>query len=336
MLKVLIGENELSFYKHKYSNLIYSIIIFILFFLLALLIKNYFKPFFIILVLFFLCNPIYNFLCKKNIFNENVNSIISIILVNIILFLLIFFIGNFIYNHLILLKSYYYNFKTEIDCFINNINKFLNLNKHIFNKSLNNIATPLLNGDFLRKGASYTTDWLFAYFVANISVYFILVDKYAILENIKKYIGIDEFEKIKDKTGNLKEILKIEGFLVIFTTFQTLIGLKILNINNYLILAMLCGILDMLPYVGTVIIFLPLILYKFHTKNYVILLGLICLYLLLIISRQILETKFISSKLQLPALAIIISLYIGFKVLGFLGLLLGPLYVITLKEFICA
>ncbi|NFG68062.1 AI-2E family transporter, partial [Clostridium sporogenes] len=257
-----------------------------------------------------------------------------IILVNLILFLLIFLIGNFIYNHFILLKGYYYNFKTEIDCFIGGINKMLNINKYIFNKNLNNIDTTLLNGDFFRKGASYTTEWIFAYFIASISIYFILVDKYAILENIKKYIGVNEFEKIKDKIYKLKEIIKIECFLVIFTTFQTITGLKILNINNYLILGVLCGILDMLPYIGTVVIFLPLILYQFYTKNHVIFLGLICLYLLLIITRQILETKFMSSKLQLPALAIIISIYIGFKILGFLGLLLGPLYIITLKEFV--
>jgi len=324
----------LRHYKHKYKDIIYAIIIFIIFFLLALLVKNYFKPFFIILVLLFLCNPIYNFLCSKKLFNNNVNSIISIILVNLILFLLIFLIGNFIYNHFILLKGYYYNFKTEIDCFIGGINKMLNINKYIFNKNLNNIDTTLLNGDFFRRGASYTTEWIFAYFIASISIYFILVDKYAILENIKKYIGVNEFEKIKDKIYKLKEIIKIECFLVIFTTFQTITGLKILNINNYLILGVLCGILDMLPYIGTVVIFLPLILYQFYTKNYVIFLGLICLYLLLIITRQILETKFMSSKLQLPALAIIISIYIGFKILGFLGLLLGPLYIITLKEFV--
>ncbi|NFQ43133.1 AI-2E family transporter [Clostridium sporogenes] len=321
-------------YKHKYKDISYAIIIFIIFFLLALLVKNYFKPFFIILVLLFLCNPIYNFLCSKKLFHNNVNSIISIILVNLILFLLIFLIGNFIYNHFILLKGYYYNFKTEIDCFIGGINKMLNINKYIFNKNLNNIDTTLLNGDFFRRGASYTTEWIFAYFIASISIYFILVDKYAILENIKKYIGVNEFEKIKDKIYKLKEIIKIECFLVIFTTFQTITGLKILNINNYLILGVLCGILDMLPYIGTVVIFLPLILYQFYTKNYVIFLGLICLYLLLIITRQILETKFMSSKLQLPALAIIISIYIGFKILGFLGLLLGPLYIITLKEFV--
>jgi len=324
----------LRHYKHKYKDIIYAIIIFIIFFLLALLLKNYFKPFFIILVLLFLCNPIYNFLCSKKLFNNNVNSIISIILVNLILFLLIFLIGNFIYNHFILLKGYYYNFKTEIDCFLGGINKVLNINKHIFNKNLNNIDTTLLNGDFFRKGASYTTEWIFAYFIASLSIYFILVDKYAILENIKKYIGVNEFEKIKDKIYKLKEIIKIECFLVIFTTFQTITGLKILNMNNYLILGVLCGILDMLPYIGTVVIFLPLILYQFYTKNYVIFLGLICLYLLLIITRQILETKFMSSKLQLPALAIIISIYIGFKILGFLGLLLGPLYIITLKEFV--
>ncbi len=97
----------------------------------------------------------------------------------------------------------------------------------------------------------------FAYFIASISIYFILVDKYAILENIKKYIGVNEFEKIKDKIYKLKEIIKIECFLVIFTTFQTITGLKILNINNYLILGVLCGILDMLPYIGTVVIFYP-------------------------------------------------------------------------------
>ncbi|NFA06501.1 AI-2E family transporter, partial [Clostridium botulinum] len=213
-------------YKHKYKDIIYATIIFIIFFLLALLVKNYFKPFFIILVLLFLCNPIYDFLCNKNIFNNSVNSIISIILVNIILFLLIFLVGNFIYNNLILLKGYYHNFKTEIDCFIGDINKMLNMNKHIFNKNLNNVDATLLNVDFFRKGASYTTEWIFAYFIASLSIYFILVDKYVILENIKKYIGSNEFEKIKDKIYKLKEIIKIECFLVIFTTLQTIIGLK--------------------------------------------------------------------------------------------------------------
>ncbi|RUT63880.1 AI-2E family transporter, partial [Clostridium botulinum] len=49
---------------------------------------------------------------------------------------------------MILLKGYYHNFKTEIDCFIGDINKVLNMNKHIFNKNLNNVDATLLNVDF--------------------------------------------------------------------------------------------------------------------------------------------------------------------------------------------
>lgn len=52
---------------------------------------------------------------------------------------------------MILLKGYYHNFKTEIDCFIGDINKMLNMNKHIFNKNLNNVDATLLNVDFLEK-----------------------------------------------------------------------------------------------------------------------------------------------------------------------------------------
>ncbi|MCS4482113.1 hypothetical protein JQ038_04750 [Clostridium botulinum] len=36
----------------------------------------------------------------------------------------------------------------------------LNINKHIFNKNLNNVDATLLNVDFFRKGASYTTEWI--------------------------------------------------------------------------------------------------------------------------------------------------------------------------------
>lgn len=57
-------------------------------------------------------------------------------------------------------------------------------------------------------------------------------------------------------------------FLVIFTTLQTIIGLKILNINNYLMLGVLCGILDILPYIGTVVIFTLNIIPILYQKLY--------------------------------------------------------------------
>lgn len=62
--------------------------------------------------------------------------------------------------------------------------------------------------------------------------------------------------------------------------------------------------------------------------------GLILLYLLIIISRQLLETKFISHKFRVHPLAIIIGLYIGLKIFGIIGLFIGPIYVLTVKEIL--
>ncbi|MEG0642241.1 MAG: AI-2E family transporter, partial [Clostridium sp.] len=66
----------------------------------------------------------------------------------------------------------------------------------------------------------------------------------------------------------------------------------------------------------------------------IIVVGLTALYLILMITRQIMETKFIGDKLNIHPLALIISVYIGIKIFGILGVFIGPMYVITVKEFI--
>ena len=53
---------------------------------------------------------------------------------------------------------------------------------------------------------------------------------------------------------------------------------------------------------------------------------LICLYLLVQVIREILEAKFLSSKLEIHPLVILLSLYIGVNLFGILGILAGPMY----------
>ncbi|CDI49364.1 permease [Clostridium tetani 12124569] len=105
-----------------------------------------------------------------------------------------------------------------------------------------------------------------------------------------------------------------------------------LNIENAVELGMFCGFLDLFPYVGTIIVFLPLILYKILIKNYIIAFGLLCLYILLIINRNIMEAKFVSNTLKVHPIVIISSFYIGFKTFGILGIIIAPLYVLICKS----
>ena len=50
--------------------------------------------------------------------------------------------------------------------------------------------------------------------------------------------------------------------------------------------------------------------------------------------REILEAKFLGDKLDIHPLVILLSIYIGVKVFGILGILVGPMYSILAKEII--
>ncbi|MEW8955454.1 AI-2E family transporter, partial [Clostridium sp.] len=192
----------------------------------------------------------------------------------------------------------------------------------------------IINKDIITKSALYTTDSIIAYFIGNIATYFILSDKYAILKFIKLLLGDKIYNNLCSKASNLREIAIIEVILILISTLIIILGFFILKIPNGFVLGIICGILDVLPYVGIIVVFIPLIIYNIFLRNYFVSIGLLGLYLLVEIVRQILETKFISNKLDIHPLAIVIALYIGIKVFGVIGGFAGVFYIILSKEIL--
>lgn len=141
------------------------------------------------------------------------------------------------------------------------------------------------------------------------------------------------FSKISEKKNNLRQVIKIELILVCVTTTIIITGFSILHIPSGF-LGILCGILDILPYVGTIIVFIPIIIYNIVVKKYLIVIGMISLYILSQLIREILELKFLSSKLEIHPLAIMLSIYIGAEIFGFIGILVGPIYCLVAKDIL--
>ncbi|MGL5868669.1 AI-2E family transporter, partial [Clostridium chrysemydis] len=69
-------------------------------------------------------------------------------------------------------------------------------------------------------------------------------------------------------------------------------------------------------------------------KEYVIVIGLIFLYCLVQITREILEAKLLSNKFNLHPLVVFISVYIGIKVFGVLGAFVGPIYCMISRDIL--
>jgi sporulation integral membrane protein YtvI len=117
--------------------------------------------------------------------------------------------------------------------------------------------------------------------------------------------------------------------LSFITYILAFVGLMILKVEYAVIIAILIVVVDILPILGTGSVLVPWAAYSFFVNhNDHLAIGLLILFGLITIIRRIIEPKILGSSLGISALAALVSLYIGFKLLGFMGLIIGPAIVI--------
>lgn len=125
--------------------------------------------------------------------------------------------------------------------------------------------------------------------------------------------------------------IKAQATLISITTVIVLIGLLFLRVEYAITIALIIGVVDILPYLGTGLIFVPWIIYSFFTGDIAFTIGLLVLYIIVIVQRQIMEPKILSSSIGLDPLATLIALFVGYKLFGFLGLIIGPVVLVIGK-----
>ncbi|WP_226646420.1 sporulation integral membrane protein YtvI [Mesobacillus subterraneus] len=122
--------------------------------------------------------------------------------------------------------------------------------------------------------------------------------------------------------------VRAQATLVSITTVIILIGLLILRIDYAITIALVTGIVDIIPYLGTGAVFVPWIIYEAIAGDMSTAIGLGILYVVVLVQRQIMEPKILSSSIGLDPLATLIALFVGFKTIGFLGLIVGPVILV--------
>lgn len=102
------------------------------------------------------------------------------------------------------------------------------------------------------------------------------------------------------------------------------IGFTLFNIEYALILGTVIGFLDVLPIIGAGTFLIPWSLFNLFAGNISLGLRLGVMYLVVVVIRQIIEPRIVGKKLGLYPLISMASMYIGLKLMGFLGLIIGP------------
>lgn len=127
---------------------------------------------------------------------------------------------------------------------------------------------------------------------------------------------------------------KAQTMLILLTMMQAIIGLSIIGANYAVLAGLAVGFMDVLPILGPGAVFVPWALYALFFGDKIFAVKLIVLYAIITAVRQVLESKLVGDRIGLHPLAVLLSIFLGIRFFGALGVLWGPLITILLKAMI--
>lgn len=133
---------------------------------------------------------------------------------------------------------------------------------------------------------------------------------------------------------NLGGWLKAQGKLILVTWGIVTLGFWAYRLPFALAWAALVALVDAIPILGTGTVLVPWALVNFLQND--ILGGVIMLstYVAAAVTRTILEPRLVGKQLGIDPLVTLFALYIGYRLWGFLGLLLAPVITSAVKSVI--
>ncbi len=136
---------------------------------------------------------------------------------------------------------------------------------------------------------------------------------------------------LKDIRTSLFGFVRAQLTLITITAILVLVGLWILGVKYALTVAIIVGVVDLLPYLGVGAVLVPWSAYSyFFGGDTKLAVGLLILYGVLLVVRQSLEAKLVSSNVGLDPLTTLIALFVGLNLFGFIGLIIGPVSVVIM------
>ena len=165
--------------------------------------------------------------------------------------------------------------------------------------------------------------------VSFLSAYYFSCDRQQIISAIFSVIPEKVLPAItntvRKATKALRGFLKAYCSVMILTFFELFIGFSILRVKYAFLLALAISVIDIMPILGTGTVIIPWAVFSLATGNKGLGIGLLILYALITVIRQLAEPKIVGDALGVHPLAALASTYVGIKLFGLSGVLIGPL-----------
>lgn len=188
--------------------------------------------------------------------------------------------------------------------------------------AVTNISVSVLSA--ISSTATKVPSFLMSSVICVIATVFITVDYTGITTFIMRQLPTRGKNMVLDVKNAIVHVLFRYGrsyALIMFITFAEIaVGLLIIGIKNSLLIAVLIAIFDIFPIVGAGMILFPWAVITLIQGNIARGIGLLILYVIVIVVRQIIEPKIIGRHVGLHPIVTLMSMYIGTKLFGGIGL----------------
>lgn len=311
-------------------------------------------PFLVAFIISLMIEPAIKFIMKKMKFTRRTSSIIIFAIASIILIggLAWIIITLFSESSSLLqsLNDYFDKAYAQFQNFISSFNfDKIHLSDEILGVIQNSTGDVLdAVSNWVRNLLNGLIDWVtslpsmaICIGITVVALYFICVDKIYIIDQIEHHVPQTWVKKIgthlQDLIKTLGGYLKAEATLVLVSFIISLVGLYILQFMNFniqypLLMALFIGFVDALPILGSGSVMIPWAILCGINGDISLGIAIIVLLVIMSIVRQVLEPKLVSKNIGVHPIFTLIAMYTGFKIIGVLGLLIGPIVLIIFKN----
>lgn len=186
--------------------------------------------------------------------------------------------------------------------------------------------------------AKQIPDIFLAVVMCLLSAYFFVADKGYMAAAAEKFIpaSVRHYLDLIRRSfrnavgGYFKAQFKIECWIYILLV----IGLMILGVDYAFLVAFGIAVLDFLPVFGTGTVMVPWAVIELLSENYRMMFGLIAIWLIGQLVRQVIQPKIVGDSIGMDAIPTLFLLYIGYRVAGVLGMILAvPIGIILVNLY---
>lgn len=180
---------------------------------------------------------------------------------------------------------------------------------------------------------------LVSFIVFLIALFLFMLDLPSLRGSFFSYFSNETADKILFMYSGIRRVivgfLKAQILVSFIILIVSLIGLFIIIPEYAIVMSLVIWIIDVIPILGSIIILAPWSIGAFAMGDVALGTKLAILAVILLIIRRSVEPKVMGAQMGLSPLAVLIAMFIGAKLFGLVGFIVGPLVVIvftTAKE----